>query len=94
MIMRTRSRRTRGDSLVQTLVPAARKRSLPVTVDPKIENFSHYRQVTCVTRTCRRRWAGAHLQRLNSEEDIERLGQQILSKLAVESVLVRAAKRA
>jgi len=75
-------------SLIHALVPVARKRSLPVTVDPKIENFSHYRRVTCVTPNLQEAMAGGHVQRVTSEKEIERLGQQILSKLAAESVLI------
>jgi rfaE bifunctional protein kinase chain/domain len=75
-------------SLINALIPLARRRGIPITVDPKVENFAQYRQVTCVTPNLQEAMAGAHVQRVSSEEDIERLGQQILKKLNVQSVLI------
>jgi rfaE bifunctional protein kinase chain/domain len=75
-------------SLINALVPLTRRRGLPITVDPKVENFSQYRQVTCVTPNLQEAMAGAHVLRVNSEEDVERLGQQILRKLNAQSVLI------
>ena len=75
-------------AMISALIPLARKRGIPITVDPKVENFSHYRQVTCVTPNLQEAMAGAHIQRVGSEQDIERLGEQILKRLNVHSVLI------
>ena len=61
---------------------------MPITVDPKVENFSQYRQVTCVTPNLQEAMAGAHVSRVGSEEDVERLGRLILKRLNVHSVLI------
>jgi rfaE bifunctional protein kinase chain/domain len=74
--------------LINSLIPIARKRNIPITVDPKIENFSHYKQVTCVTPNLQEAMAGAHVQNVQSEEDIEALGKQILKRLNATSVLI------
>ncbi len=75
-------------SLINALLPLARRRGIPITVDPKIENFGLYRQVTCVTPNLQEAMAGAHVPRVGSEEDIIKLGQYILKKLNVQSVLI------
>jgi D-glycero-beta-D-manno-heptose-7-phosphate kinase len=77
-----------NSALINALIPIARKRGIPITVDPKIENFSQYRNVTCVTPNLQEAMAGARVQRVQSEEDVERLGQQILRTLHVTSVLI------
>jgi D-beta-D-heptose 7-phosphate kinase/D-beta-D-heptose 1-phosphate adenosyltransferase len=74
--------------LINALIPLARKYTIPITVDPKIENFSHYRHVACVTPNLQEAMQGAHVTRVHSEEDIERLGQIILKKLNATSVLI------
>ena len=35
--------------LISRLIPLARKLNIPITVDPKVENFHQYKRVTCVT---------------------------------------------
>jgi D-glycero-beta-D-manno-heptose-7-phosphate kinase len=75
-------------ALLNALIPIARKRNIPITVDPKIENFSRYRQVTCVTPNLQEAMAGARVSKVTSEEDIVRLGQQILKSLNSHSVLI------
>ncbi len=74
--------------LLKTVIPAARKRGIPVTVDPKIENFSHYRQVTCITPNMQEALQGAGILRAGTEEEVERVGQKILKDLGSDSVLV------
>jgi D-glycero-beta-D-manno-heptose-7-phosphate kinase len=75
-------------ALIQALIPLARRRGIPITVDPKIENFSRYKQVTCVTPNMHEAMTGAQVSRVESEEDVERLGELILKRLNTESVLI------
>src|SRR5258708_26559742 len=58
-------------SLINALIPLAPKRAIPITLDPKLENFGQYRQVTCVTPNLQEAMAGVHMARVNSEEEIE-----------------------
>jgi rfaE bifunctional protein kinase chain/domain len=74
--------------LINMLIPMARKKGIPITVDPKVENFAQYRQVTCVTPNLQEAMAGAHITKVSSEEEIEKLGKQILQKLKADSVLI------
>ncbi len=77
-----------NSTLINSLIPIARKRGIPITVDPKVENFSLYRQVTCITPNMHEAMTGAHVARVSSEEDVERLGATILKKLNSNSVLI------
>lgn len=75
-------------ALINALIPIARRRGIPITVDPKVENFSLYRQVTCITPNLHEAMSGAHVARVSSEDDVERLGTTILKKLNAHSVLI------
>jgi len=75
-------------SLIRKLIPLARRRGIPITVDPKMENFSHYQQVTCVTPNLQEAMQGAGMHSVRNVEDIERLGQKILKKLKADSLLI------
>jgi rfaE bifunctional protein kinase chain/domain len=75
-------------SLIQRLVPLARKRGIPVTVDPKVENFHLYKQVTCVTPNTQEAMESAGVRSLRDEKDVEKLGQTLLKKINAGSILI------
>jgi D-beta-D-heptose 7-phosphate kinase/D-beta-D-heptose 1-phosphate adenosyltransferase len=75
-------------ALINALIPLAQRRGIPITVDPKVENFKHYRKVTCVTPNLQEAMQGGGVHAVRSEEDLVALGQQILKKLDVQSVLI------
>jgi len=75
-------------SLIKELIPAAKKRGIPVTVDPKIENFKLYKHVTCITPNLQEAMEGTGTRSIQSEEDLNDLGTNILSDLQSESVLI------
>ena len=74
--------------LIKALIPLARRRGIPITVDPKIENFSFYNAVTCITPNLKEAMEGTGVRTVRSEEDLDRLGAQILKNLKSESVLI------
>jgi D-glycero-beta-D-manno-heptose-7-phosphate kinase len=74
--------------LIAAIIPEARRRGIPITVDPKIENFGSYKKVTCVTPNLMEAMEGVGIRRLNSETEIEQLGKKILSSLQSDSVLI------
>jgi D-beta-D-heptose 7-phosphate kinase/D-beta-D-heptose 1-phosphate adenosyltransferase len=74
--------------LIHRLIPAARKRGIPIAVDPKVENFRHYRQVTCVTPNTQEAMASGGVQSLSGEKAIEKLGQALLRKINADSILI------
>ena len=75
-------------SLIRVLILATRRRGIPVTVDPKMENFSYYQQVTCVTPNLKEAMEGGGVHTIRNDEDVERLGEKILKKLKADSLLI------
>jgi D-beta-D-heptose 7-phosphate kinase/D-beta-D-heptose 1-phosphate adenosyltransferase len=75
-------------ALIRQLLPLLRRRGVPVTVDPKVENFSTYRGVTCITPNLLEAMEGMGVRQVESEEDIEALGQRLLRRLQCASVLI------
>jgi rfaE bifunctional protein kinase chain/domain len=74
--------------LINRLIPLARKRGIPITVDPKAENFHHYKRVTCVTPNTKEAMECGSLHTVQSEGDMEKLGQTLLKKIDAESILI------
>jgi len=60
----------------------------PVVVDPKVEHFLRYRRVTCITPNLSEAMGGMHWHRIDSEKNLENLGEKILKKLNCASVLI------
>jgi rfaE bifunctional protein kinase chain/domain len=75
-------------ALIHRLIPLARKLRIPVTVDPKVENFNLYRMVTCVTPNTQEAMECAGVRSLRDEKDVEKLGQNLLKKINAESILI------
>jgi len=94
------------------MVEAVRDRALaykiPITVDPKVEHFACYRNVTCITpnlkeaenaiRNIKIREAdaqelGLSSDRLYSMKDVERAGDRLLKYLNLESLLITLGER-
>jgi len=59
-----------------------------VTVDPKIENFSRYKFVDCLTPNLNEAMDGMGVHKLKNENDFKNLGKKILKKLKCRSVLI------
>jgi len=74
--------------LINRLIPLARRRSLPITVDPKVENFSQYQRVTCVTPNTQEAMESGGMRSLHDEKDMEKLGQALLKKIKADSILI------
>src|SRR5439155_16443195 len=74
--------------LIQRLIPLAHKLKIPVTVDPKVENFHLYKHATCVTPNTQEAMESGGVRSLRSEGEMERLGQQLLKRIDADSVLI------
>jgi D-glycero-beta-D-manno-heptose-7-phosphate kinase len=74
--------------LAHRLIPLARKLNIPIAVDPKVENFALYKQVTCVTPNTQEAMESGNVRTLRSEDDVEKLGQLLLKKIDAESILI------
>lgn len=77
-----------SDKNIKTLIEACRKRKIPVCVDPKIDNFKKYKNITCMTPNAKEAWEGAGVSPKSGEEEVEKLGQKILKMLGAQSILI------
>ena len=66
----------------------ARKHKIPVTVDPKIENFKKYKRVTSITPNLKEASEGMNVKNIADEQALEALGKKILKTLNSDSVLI------
>lgn len=73
--------------LLESLLPAARERGIPVCVDPKDTHFNAYTGVAVVTPN---QYEAAEVlgYKLRDEESVGRAGREILNRLDVSCVLI------
>ncbi|HXT01556.1 MAG TPA: D-glycero-beta-D-manno-heptose-7-phosphate kinase [Elusimicrobiota bacterium] len=74
--------------LLSQAISGARRRKIPVTVDPKPEHFRRYRGITCVTPNTSEAWACMHRSPKPGQEALVELGKDILKTLRSKSVLI------
>ena len=74
--------------LVKIVIDEARRHGIPVTVDPKPENFRHYRRATMVTPNLQEALESGGVRRLEDETHLDRLGHALLKKIQADSVLI------
>lgn len=77
-----------SDHNIQEIIQACRAKKIPVCVDPKIDNFLKYKQITCMTPNTKEAWEGMGLKQQKDEESIIALGKKILKTLDAESILI------
>jgi D-glycero-beta-D-manno-heptose-7-phosphate kinase len=75
-------------ALLKKAIALALKFNIPVTVDPKIENFTYYKKVTCITPNLPEAIAGMKYRDVSTDEEVQALGKKILKKLDSETVLI------
>lgn len=75
---------------IQKVISLCNRKKIPVTVDPKVENFAKYRNVTCITPNTKEAWQGMRLHHKNPHDQkaVTELGGKILKKLRSKSVLI------
>ena len=69
-------------------VRAAKRKGIPVTVDPKVEHFRRYKGVDCITPNTTEAFGGMRLLPQDGDEAVHALGRRILSLLRLRSVLI------
>ena len=74
--------------VIAATISAARRRRIPVTVDPKPEHFSQYKGVTCITPNLAEARAGLRRDHHCGHDDVDALGGDILRLLHSRSVLI------
>lgn len=77
-----------GPRLLARAIPAARRRRIPITVDPKPEHFRRYTGVTCVTPNTSEAWACMRREPKTGAGAVDALGGEILRTLHSRSVLI------
>lgn len=78
--------------LLADILPEAARRRLPVVVDPKIRNFQYYRPATVVTPNAREVMAAAGTT-ARSDEELERVGRDLLDRLGIPHMLITRGER-
>lgn len=81
---------TRG--LIPRIIAAGRSQGIPVTVDPKSNNFFEYRNVS-VFKPNRKETEEALGTKLSDQESIESAGRQLLEALAADNILLTLGER-
>ncbi|MCL2335280.1 MAG: D-glycero-beta-D-manno-heptose-7-phosphate kinase [Endomicrobia bacterium] len=77
-----------SQNVLKKTIALARKHKIPVSVDPKVENFKKYKKVTTITPNTKEAIEGMAAVNINTEEDIRNLGKKILKTLNSDSVLI------
>lgn len=78
--------------LLDTVLPEAARRGLPIVVDPKIRLMPHYRPVTVVTPNARETAEAAGV-RVRADADLEQAGQLLLARLGCPWLLITRGER-
>ena len=74
--------------VIAAAIAGARRRRIPVCVDPKIEHFGLYRGVDCITPNTAEAWAGMRRTPQPGDKPLVGLGWDIQRLLKAKSVLI------
>jgi len=77
-----------SDSNIKAIIDICNKANIPVCVDPKIENFKKYKNITCMTPNTKEAFEGMGVPQVSDEETIIGLGKKILKTLNAKSILI------
>ena len=80
--------------LLKKVIPLANKKGIPITVDPKIEHFLQYKNITTMTPNLNEAIQGMRLsKKISTEQEIKELGSKILKTLSSKSVIITLGER-
>jgi len=82
-----------SQKVLKRVIALSKKHKIPVTVDPKIENFKKYKKVTTITPNTKEAIEGMNARNVSTDADIENLGKKILKTLNSESVLITRSEK-
>ena len=77
-----------GPRVLKAAIAWAKRFKRPITVDPKPEHFKLYRGITCMTPNVHEAFAGMRRGEKPGQEEIDRLGRDIVRALKAQSVLI------
>ncbi|MCP2519386.1 D-glycero-beta-D-manno-heptose-7-phosphate kinase [Candidatus Aminicenantes bacterium AC-335-A11] len=81
------SKGTITKSLMKSLLNFTSKNNIPVFVDPKVEHFNLYSPITLMTPN-QFETEGIVNRRINSDDEIENAGREILSRITCEYLII------
>lgn len=73
--------------LIESALRSARQHGKPVVVDPKVENFWNYKNVTSITPNHKEAGLAVN-QQISDEESLVAVGEEILDRLHLEGLLI------
>lgn len=75
--------------VLENLIRLSQKYKIPIIVDPKIEHFTRYRNVTCLTPNLQEAISGMRIHyKITNKQDIVDLGKRILKRLNPQAVII------
>jgi D-beta-D-heptose 7-phosphate kinase/D-beta-D-heptose 1-phosphate adenosyltransferase len=77
-----------SEKTINAAINICRKHKVPVCVDPKVEHFTKYKNVTCITPNTKEACEGMRVPLRPGQREIETLGKKILKTLKSDSVLI------
>ncbi|MCQ8241993.1 D-glycero-beta-D-manno-heptose-7-phosphate kinase [Rhizosaccharibacter radicis] len=83
---------TLGERVVATAIAQARKRGLPVFVDPKTRDFSRYRGATCITPNARELAAATALP-VDSDEQVAAAAREAMQRAGAGAILATRSEK-
>ena len=77
-----------SDHNIHEIIALCNAKKIPVCVDPKIDNFLKYKNITCMTPNTKEAWEGMGLPPKKEDAAILDLGKKILKALKAKSILI------
>jgi D-glycero-beta-D-manno-heptose-7-phosphate kinase len=74
--------------ILSAVISCAKQFNKPILVDPKIEHFKKYKNVTCITPNTLEAKLGMNWHNVETQEDVEILGKKIMKTLNIPSLLI------
>ncbi|MCM8759184.1 MAG: D-glycero-beta-D-manno-heptose-7-phosphate kinase [Candidatus Omnitrophica bacterium] len=79
-------------SLISHCAGICRKYKKTITVDPKVNHFFYYKNVSCMTPNLMEASAGMHMPEPTNVDGIVDLGKKIMKKLSLEKLVITRGK--
>lgn len=77
-----------SDANIRHMIDICNKNKIPVCVDPKLDNFKKYKNITCMTPNTKEAWEGMGRSVQPGEEPVHKLGKDILKMLDAKAILI------
>ncbi|MDR1951910.1 MAG: D-glycero-beta-D-manno-heptose-7-phosphate kinase [Elusimicrobiota bacterium] len=81
------------DSVLKRAVELSRQCEIPISVDPKLDNFKKYYGVTTITPNTKEAIEGMRASDIETDDDIAKLGSEILKLINSDSVLITRSEK-